>query len=82
MEMFERQIKGEDGKLDYDRVDDIIRKYHVPTDIPEDSLEDKHMRQFSSRAIQISKNLYLKVSFIDGLLFRRKHLSEEILILH
>lgn len=82
MEMFERQIKGEDGKLDYDRVDDIIQKYHVPSDTVEGSLEDKHMRQFSSRAIQISKNLYLKVSSIDYSLSRRKHLSEEILILH
>lgn len=63
MEMFEKQIKEEDGRLNYDRYDDIIRKYHSQMDMPTDSLEEKQMRQFSSRAIQISKNLYLKVRY-------------------
>ena len=61
MEMFEKQIKEEDGKLNYDRVSDIIRNYQGKSAIPTDSIEEKHMRQFSSKAIQISKNMYLKV---------------------
>lgn len=61
MELFEKQIKEEDGKLNYDRVNDIIRKYNNTTNEKPNTIEEKHMQQFSSRAIQISKNLYLKV---------------------
>ena len=61
MEMFEKQIKEDDGKLNYDRVSEIIRKYHSESTSHTDSVEEKHMRQFSSRAIQIGKNMYLKV---------------------
>ena len=45
--------------MNYDRVDDLVKKYQATTEETIDSSE-KPLRQFSSRAIQISKGLYLK----------------------
>ena len=67
--MFEKEIK-EDGEMNYDRVDSIVQKYHQKphfsyNDHSIESAEDKHMRQFTSKVIQISKNMYMKVIIDD-----------------
>ncbi|OAO16680.1 hypothetical protein AV274_1587 [Blastocystis sp. ATCC 50177/Nand II] len=64
MAVYEKEIKDEDGKLNYDRVEDIVRRYQSDvmsrTKTVDPTAEEKQIRQFTSRAIQISKGMYLK----------------------
>ena len=46
--------------MNYDRVEDLVKKYQPTTTDENVDSSEKPLRQFSSRAIQISKGLYLK----------------------
>ena len=80
MAVYEKEIKDEDGKLNYDRVEDIVRRYQSEvmsrTKTVDPTAEEKQIRQFTSRAIQISKGMYLKVDFAGDCDHRRIRPSE------
>lgn len=84
MAVYEKEIKDEDGKLNYDRVEDIVRHYQSDvmsrTQTVDPTVDEKQIRQFTSRAIQIGKGMYLKVGFCEGCDCRQIHLSEVISI--
>lgn len=46
--------------MNFDRVGDLVKKYQSGTVEENVDSSEKPLRQFSSRAIQISKGLYLK----------------------
>lgn len=79
MAVYAQEIKDDNGDLNYDRVEDLIRKYQSDvvskTKTVDPTTEEKQIRQFTSRAIQISKGMYLKVGIRALLYGRRIHLS-------
>jgi hypothetical protein len=52
-------LKEQNGELNYDRVEELVKRYQARQGEDGDSSEQP-LQQFSSRAIQISKGLYLK----------------------
>lgn len=78
MAVYAQEIKDDNGDLNYDRVEDLIRKYQSDVvskaKTVDPTTEEKQIRQFTSRAIQISKGMYLKVVIRTFLYGRRIHL--------
>ena len=84
MQIFENQIKEQDGNLNYDRAEAIVRQYNkpAPTDDSTLSKEEKRLRQFSNQAMQISREIHFKVGVSLSLYCRWILRSEETSIQH
>lgn len=84
MQIFENQIKEQDGNLNYDRAEAIVRKYNKPAPADDSTLskEEKRLRQFSNQAMQISREIHFKVGVSLSLYCRWILRSEETSIQH
>lgn len=79
MQIFENQIKEQDGNLNYDRAEAIVRQYNKPVSVDDSTLskEEKRLRQFSNQAMQISREIHFKVGVSLSLYCRWILRSEE-----
>ena len=84
MQIFENQIKEQDGNLNYDRAEAIVRRYNKPVSVDDSTLskEEKRLRQFSNQAMQISREIHFKVGVSLSLYCRWILRSEETLTQH
>lgn len=84
MQIFENQIKEQDGNLNYDRAEAIVRQYNKPVSVDDSTLskEEKRLRQFSNQAMQISREIHFKVGVSLSLYCRWILRSEETLTQH
>ena len=84
MQIFENQIKEQDGNLNYDRAEAIVRQYNKPASADDSTLskEEKRLRQFSNQAMQISREIHFKVGVSLSLYCRWILRSEETSIQH
>ena len=78
MQIFESQIKEQDGNLNYDRAEAIARQYSKPLSLDDSALsqEEKRLRQFSNQAMQISRKIQFKVGASPSLHSRWTRRSE------